>query len=216
MSVATSPTPERVAKNRAIILDRLRSDFNAREDRVHHRLSSRFPGVLGFPMRKAAEAVMAFMNKRHLPDYIAEATGRFLDHVQAGNVHTLKDGEAMGNLLQLFDHAHPRYSEVFDNLDRAQYTLMKLYERLLAAEGESYPEIVRSAFPRKQEVKGLASEALAFAMQILHIVDRERDLLHVNGAVRWPLVRVIHSLAEQLDEITMSDIDEIYAADSRS
>ena len=211
MNRAALPGSARIARNREIIVGRLRSDFNAREERVRNRLATRFPGIMGFPMRKAAEAVLTYMGRRNLPDYVAEAAARFLDHVQAGDVHELKEGEAMGRLLELFDHEHARYAEVFHNLDRAQYALMKLYERLLVAEGDDYPQIVRTAFPGEEEVKGLAREALGFAMTILRIVDEDSELLHTRGTIRRALIKVIHSMAEQLDEIIMGDIEEIYA-----
>jgi len=87
---------------------------------------------------------------------------------------------------------------------------LKIYSRILSAEGENYDELVKNAFKEKSELEKLIKEEFKIIKNTLELISSEKDLIKIPSPIRTPILKIFSTSAEIMKEKMFEDIERIY------
>lgn len=106
---------------------------------------------------------------------------------------------------------HPRTPELREYLVEELKSHLRLGQALLQAEGRSYDELVRNAFPRRATLERLMEEQFGAVESALRLVRESNGLMEIPTSLRGPIHRLLDAALRYARERSRQRLDRIYA-----
>lgn len=207
-------------KKKRIILEEVERQIHSYGGFLERKISERFHGIIGIAIRSVAKKLFSWIMRTGVINRFKKNYKFILDTCEELNergkeiediVREKREGYLESN--ELYVRANKK-AEKIKKLEK--YLLedfkvrLKIYSRILKADGESYEELVKNAFKEKEDLKKLVKEEFEIIERIIRLISSERDVLRIPSGMRGPLLKIFSVSAQIMKEKMLGDTDKIY------
>ena len=218
MAGAKSTKSARSDKKRELILGEFDRVIDSSIAYLEEKIAERFGGLLGRLLRKIASELFAWFLKmggkeRGLKtfEYIVDRAfevndGNFDRVIDAGFDKYLKHNDVWLRA----NKTHPAAGRLEAILKDEFRKRVVIYVFLVQGEGDTYFELVRSAFPEKKKLLGLMDEQFEASAEIIRLISEEQGLIRVPSALKSPVLKIVRTCLDLMEEKLKKDTEAIY------
>lgn len=205
-------------KNKKLIMDEFDKELEAGVEYLEERLSSHFGGLIGAAIRRVSRQLFSWfvsvggmergrkgfeytidkardVEKKSIEEVVEKGRGQYLRHHE---------------LYIRSKKSHPSFQDLTEALTEEFRTRLIIYAPLVAAEGEDYAGLVRSAYPEGKDLKARVREHLASTEKVLSLVESADGLLGIPRLLKDPVLKVVRSSFSFMKDRLLHKTDEIY------
>jgi len=194
-----APVRPRLEANEAILRARVLEELDHGSRFLEQRLTRLFPGFAGWLLNPLAGMAYRAVGR---DEVVRRAQGQFDAVVGAAKLHperpeAIFDGPMTAYLKHdeawhRANRAHPRFPELEGTLREVYVARVEAVSALLhRGEGDTYRDLLRSAFPTREHASAVMEREFLYADRILAMAEAELDLLHAPPIVRAEVFRVL-------------------------
>lgn len=205
-------------KKKKIVLERVEKEIMSYGEFLERKIEERFSGIIGLAIRKTAKMLFKWVMKSGAINRVKKNFEFILDTCEILDERDLDEivkekREGYLNSNEIYMRANKK-SEKIKALEKfliGEFKVrLKIYSRILNADGESYEELVKNAFKEKGELEKLIKEEFKIIKNAIELISSEKDLIRIPSAMRSPLIKIFSVSAEIMKEKMLEDIDKIY------
>jgi len=206
-------------KKRDLILGEFDRVIDSTIAYLEDKIAERFSGILGKVLRKIASELFGWFLKmggkerglktfEYIVDRAFEVDDGNLDGViDAGFEKYLKHND-----VWLITHrTHPAAARLEAILKDEFKKRVIIYTHFVHGKGDTYPEMVRNAFPEKKKLLDMIDEQFEATWKIINLVNDEKGLIKVPSALKSPALKIARTCLEVMEEKIKKDTEAIYA-----
>jgi len=207
-------------KKKKIVLERVEREIKSYGEFLERKIEERFSGIIGLAIRKTARMLFSWVMKSGVINRFKKNYEFILDTCEELNEKDIEINEIVKEKREGYLNSNEIYLRANKKAERIKelekYLLeefkirLKIYSKILMADGGSYEELVRNAFKEKGELEKLIKEEFKIIKNTIELISSEKDLVRIPPAIRSPLLRIFSTSAEIMKEKMLEDIDKIY------
>jgi len=203
-----------------MILDEVEKEILVYRNYLEKKIDERFSGIIGLAIKKTAKMLFNWVTKSGFINRFKKNYEFVIDASEELNERDGKINEIIEEKKEEYLNSNEIYmrankdSEKIKELEK--YLLdefkvrLKIYSRILNAEGENYDELVKNAFREKSELEKLIKEEFKIINKVIDLISAEKDLIRIPSPLRGPLLKIFSTSAEIMKEKMLEDIERIY------
>jgi len=207
-------------KKKKIILDEVEREIMVYKDYLEKKIDEKFSGILGIAIKKTAKVLFNWVTKSGFINRFKKNYEFLLDACEELNereadiseiIKEKKDEYLSSNEIYLRANKKSEKIKKLEKFLLDEFKVrLKIYSRILSAEGESYDELVKNAFKEKSELEKLIKEEFKIIKNTLELISSEKDLIKIPSPIRTPILKIFSTSAEIMKEKMFEDIERIY------
>lgn len=185
------------------------------------RIRSLLPGVMGGLINPVIQGLFKWVGRdrarlrgRRMVDFVldvAATEGEIEERAEESFGEFLKVDEIWHRVQQ----DHPRAEEMKELLRRAYQNRLRGVRALLGGEGETWLELARSGFPKREELEALCEEQLRLGERMAELMEKYPDMVRAPQFLGRPVFRkeIAHILKDVIlhgDRMLRDRMEEIY------
>ena len=203
-----------------MILDEVEKEILVYRNYLEKKIDEKFSGIIGLAIKKTAKMLFNWVTKSGFINRFKKNYEFVIDASEELNERDGKINEIIEEKKEEYLNSNEIYmrankdSEKIKELEK--YLLdefkvrLKIYSRILNAEGENYDELVKNAFREKSELEKLIKEEFKIINKVIDLISAEKDLIRIPSPLRGPLLKIFSTSAEIMKEKMLEDIERIY------
>ena len=207
-------------KKKKIILDEVEREIMVYKDYLEKKIDEKFSGILGIAIKKTAKVLFNWVTKSGFINRFKKNYEFLLDACEELNereadiseiIKEKKDEYLSSNEIYLRANKKSEKIKKLEKFLLDEFKVrLKIYSRILSAEGENYDELVKNAFKEKSELEKLIKEEFKIIKNTLELISSEKDLIKIPSPIRTPILKIFSTSAEIMKEKMFEDIERIY------
>lgn len=207
-------------KKKKIILDEVEREIMVYKDYLEKKIDEKFSGILGIAIKKTAKVLFNWVTKSGFINRFKKNYEFLLDACEELNEREADISEIIKEKKDEYlssNEIYMRANKKSEKIKKLEKFLLdefkvrlKIYSRILSAEGENYEELVKNAFKEKSELEKLIKEEFKIIKNTLELISSEKDLIKIPSPVRTPILKIFSTSAEIMKEKMLEDIKRIY------
>lgn len=205
-------------RKKKIVLEELERGIKSYGEYLERKINERFSGLIGLAIRRVARRLFEWVMKGGVISRLRKNYEFVLDACEEVDGKSVEDvvkekGKEYLSSNEVYLRANKGAAKIkeLEKLLLQEFGIrLKIYSRIIKAEGNDYPELVRNAFREKNELKKLVRKEFELVDRALELMESERDLLRIPAGMRAPLLRIFSSSSHFLREKMLEDVDRIY------
>jgi hypothetical protein len=207
-------------KKKKIILDEVEREIMVYKNYLEKKIDEKFSGILGIAIKKTAKVLFNWVTKSGFINRFKKNYEFLLDACEELNereadiseiIKEKKDEYLSSNEIYLRANKKSEKIKKLEKFLLDEFKVrLKIYSRILSAEGENYDELVKNAFKEKSELEKLIKEEFKIIKNTLELISSEKDLIKIPSPIRTPILKIFSTSAEIMKEKMFEDIERIY------
>jgi hypothetical protein len=205
-------------KNIALINGRLDRELKRGSEYMDYKVAHMYSGVFGMIVNPLVSLIYKFAAR----ESIIKRAQRQLDLIvscaskyNGKNLDALVDEhlEEYLNTEEAYvrgNRNHKKFPEVKKILRSAFRARLAAVTEILDGEGETYDDLARSVFPKREQSEKLCNEQLEIAEKLIVMLDEEKDLVRIPSLIRKEVLTMLRSGFEWYKKTLKEELEEMY------
>lgn len=192
-------------------------DFAETEAFIRQRTGHLVRGPMGFLLNPLVAIFFSFLQEgsiqkmaRRQVDLLLKIASVPDEQLEEESRRRLGEYLRWDEVHQRVNPRHPRYPLVRQHLEDFYFSRVTFVWSLLYAEGRTFPELVRSAYPRRKSVELLLVDQLKTLGKILKLARSDPDLFRIPGPFRKEVLQILYETYDFSHDLMRLRLDEIY------